>query len=209
MSRLLEKVEPTASHFCRFRTQNLPPTKTNPSQRTSKTCAKSLQRCDLWWSAEDRRRCLQPCATFVYSLLMIVLHMVIYWWFVDDCRFLIIVLLALFYLQSGDARFALRPAMKPLAASPGGNGGGVGGKGVGGSVEALLRTTWPCQMQRPTLSSIQRQGDETGVGKCPNWISPNYWGLISNRYLKVMFKIPKKGLLQLVGLPFLTIVCVL
>ena len=36
----------------------------------------------------------------------------------------------------------------------------------------------------------------TGFGKCPNWISPNYWGLISNRYLKVMFKIPKKGLLR-------------
>jgi len=51
--------------------------------------------------------------------------------------------------------------MKPLAASQGGNGGGVDGKGVDSSVKALLRTTLPCQMQRPMLSSIQRrQGDE-------------------------------------------------
>ena len=28
----------------------------------------------------------------------------------------------------------------------------------------------------------------TGVGKCPHWTSPNYWDIISNRYLKVMFK---------------------
>ena len=31
----------------------------------------------------------------------------------------------------------------------------------------------------------------TGLGKCPNWTSPNYWGYVGN--LKVMLKIPQKG----------------
>ena len=46
------------------------------------------------------------------------------------------------------------------------------------------------RQQSPKISRMN-----TRFGKCPNWTSPNYWGLISNRYLKVMFKIPKKGLL--------------
>jgi hypothetical protein len=36
-------------------------------------------------------------------------------------------------------------------------------------------------------------GNETGVDKCPNCTSPNYGDIVSNIYLKVMFKIFKTG----------------
>ena len=35
---------------------------------------------------------------------------------------------------------------------------------------------------------------KTGVGKCPNWTSPNYWGYNHQQIrFQVMFKIPKTG----------------
>ena len=47
---------------------------------------------------------------------------------------------------------------------------------------------------------FQIQVAVTGVGKCPNSTSPNYWGyIISNTCLKVMSKIPKKDIYQPLG----------